>query len=350
MPRGPSYASTAAASTPQSYPNIHPSRLAGLAGLDEDIQAFHSTMTNRSSALSDSIELSSKESTFTKIKDTSSTINMDGSGIFVPSYLQKSRYNQKLQQLKTQRDRMAIESKQKLPNLSAQASRQGSATNLLGMKATSSDVNNRGWVHDIIERLTPVNEHDIVQPIPSCWNEADKFQSLEIHPDHQIRLQGVLRTPDDAAAVRTDVPIPKECGIYYYEVTVMSKYQDGLIGLGFSGAKPSLNRLPGWELESWGYHGDDGYAFACSASGKPFGPKFGGGDVVGCGLDLTTGAAFYTKNGVYLGEAFHNIKSEKIYPCVGIKKSGECLRANFGQRPFVFDIDGLVEVNYILFV
>lgn len=74
-----------------------------------------------------------------------------------------------------------------------------------------------------------------------------------------------------------------------------------LIGIGFSGPKASLNRLPGWEPESWAYHGDDGFSFSCTASGKPYGPKFAAWDVVGCGVNFETGSAFFTKNGVFLG-------------------------------------------------
>ena len=74
-----------------------------------------------------------------------------------------------------------------------------------------------------------------------------------------------------------------------------------MIGIGFSGPKASLNRLPGWEPESWAYHGDDGFSFSCTASGKPYGPKFAAWDVVGCGVNFETGSAFFTKNGVFLG-------------------------------------------------
>lgn len=62
-----------------------------------------------------------------------------------------------------------------------------------------------------------------------------------------------------------------------------------------------LNRLPGWETDSWAYHGDDGYSFSQTASGKNYGPKFGFGDVIGCGINYRTGTAFFTKNGVHLG-------------------------------------------------
>lgn len=46
-----------------------------------------------------------------------------------------------------------------------------------------------------------------------------------------------------------------------------------------------------------------------------------------------------------IGEAFHNIKPEKLYPSVGMKKPGEHLRVNFGATPFVFDIDAMMEVS-----
>lgn len=48
--------------------------------------------------------------------------------------------------------------------------------------------------------------------------------------------------------------------------------------------------------------------------------------------------AFYTKNGLYLGTAFRNIKDTDIYPFVGFKTHKEQIEANFGLNPFKFDI------------
>lgn len=76
-----------------------------------------------------------------------------------------------------------------------------------------------------------------------------------------------------------------------------------MIGIGFSSSKASVERLPGWEQESWAYHGDDGKSFfgENQGQGRPYGPTFGANDTVGCGVNFVTGCAFFTKNGVFLG-------------------------------------------------
>lgn len=78
-----------------------------------------------------------------------------------------------------------------------------------------------------------------------------------------------------------------------------------MIGIGFSSSKASVERLPGWEQESWGYHGDDGKTFYGETNhnnqGKQYGPTFGANDTIGCGVNFSKGHAFFTKNGVFLG-------------------------------------------------
>ena len=76
---------------------------------------------------------------------------------------------------------------------------------------------------------------------------------------------------------------------------------DSMIGVGFSGSKASLEKFPGWEPESWAYHGDDGKSFCCQSTGKAYGPTFTTGDVIGCGVNFMTACAFFTKNGVCQG-------------------------------------------------
>lgn len=126
-----------------------------------------------------------------------------------------------------------------------------------------------------------------------------------------------------------------------------------------------MSRLPGWEPESWAYHGDDGNAFCSQSSGKVYGPPFTLDDTIGCGVNFRNGTAFFTKNGDHLsklcevtnskvrelasntpqlGTAFREVRG-RLFPSIGMKKTGEHIRVNFGQSPFVFDIDGMMAAS-----
>lgn len=225
----------------------------------------------------------------------------DHPAFFTPSYLKKSRHVQRLRQAYEEhmtelREHATRVHATKPPSLSTSSS----ATNLNKMPPAHI---HRGVVNDVIERLPPPSADDaIYHPLPSRWNEDDKMGGLDILADGtEVKFNGVTKTSDEAAAVRSDYPMPKECGIFYFEVTILSRGKDGLIGIGFSSRKANLNRLPGWETESWAYHGDDGFVFQCTASGKAYGPRFSAQDVIGCGVNFRTGNAFFTKNGNYLG-------------------------------------------------
>jgi hypothetical protein len=50
---------------------------------------------------------------------------------------------------------------------------------------------------------------------------------------------------------------------------------------------------------------------------------------------------FYTKNGHHLGIAFTDLPPN-MYPTVGLQTPGEIVEANFGQQPFVFDIEDMM--------
>lgn len=181
--------------------------------------------------------------------------------------------------------------------------------------------------------------------LPNCWNSKDKSQFMELtNGSLVVTYQGNGKSDIDAASIRGNRAIPMICGVFYYEVTIISKGRDGYIGIGFCSDSVSLGRLPGWEDYSWGYHGDDGHSFCCSGTGKAYGPTFTTGDVIGVVINFLTNTAGFTKNGVYLGPAFKDFmtgkKLVKLYPAVGLRTPGEIVEANFGARPFKFDIQG----------
>ncbi|TLD38310.1 ran-binding protein [Venturia nashicola] len=293
---------------------------------------------------------------------------------FVPSYLKGFRHADRLEE--AYKAKMAAQRDAKSISSSTAGSLSTSSSSINLHKLVPS---HRGMTHDIIERAPAAVYEDVPAPLPSRWSQRDKYQGLELTSDGlEVRYTGMGKSQEEAAAVRADHPMPRECGIYYYEVTVASKGKEGrkpsFISIGFSGPKVTLNRLPGWEPDSWAYHGDDGLTFSCSASGKNYGPKYSTGDVIGCGVNFRTGHAFFTKNGVNLGEssqmgeqvrmkkvkpldcriaklaassgtAFGSIKSDRLYPAVGMKRPNEHLRVNFGQSEFVFDIDSMIEME-----
>lgn len=139
------------------------------------------------------------------------------------------------------------------------------------------------------------------------------------------------------------------------------------MGIGLTAQNFKPNRLPGWDKQSYGYHGDDGNSFSSSGNGKSYGPTFTTDDIIGCGVNLVTNTCFYTKNGHNLGIAFQDlpVRSEqsvillhekytiltcisfkfqsKLYPTVGLQTPGEIVDANFGQQPFIFDIEDMLK-------
>jgi hypothetical protein len=81
--------------------------------------------------------------------------------------------------------------------------------------------------HEVIERA-PVFVENQASSWPTGWNDLDKFAQLEIEDGgRQAKFSGSQKTHDEAASVRADSPMPRQCGIYYYEVTVVSKGKDG---------------------------------------------------------------------------------------------------------------------------
>jgi hypothetical protein len=63
-----------------------------------------------------------------------------------------------------------------------------------------------------------------------------------------IFFLGSGKSHNDAASVRTAHPIPAACGLYYFEVKIISKGRDGYMGIGLTAQNFKVNRLPGIEF------------------------------------------------------------------------------------------------------
>jgi len=100
-------------------------------------------------------------------------------------------------------------------------------------------------------------------------------------------------------------------------------------------------RMPGWDANSYGYHGDDGGIFHASGDMlKRFGPSYGKGDTIGCGVDYACAGIFFTINGKFLGYGWKNqehLAGKDFYPTIGIDSKAP-VDCNFGEKKFQFDL------------
>ena len=67
-----------------------------------------------------------------------------------------------------------------------------------------------------------------------------------------------------------------------------------MAAVGFSSNKSSLKRTSRWEQESWAYHRDDGKSFfgENQGRGRDYGPNFTTNNIIGYGVNFSTGCAF----------------------------------------------------------
>ncbi|KAI1756380.1 ran-binding protein [Xylaria castorea] len=270
------------------------------------------------------------------------TTGQENTGFFVPSYLRGSSYITKLEETHRAKEVQKENQQQSGGGLSV-----ASPDSQLSGKTPAAHL---GMTYNLIERAPTFDQSSTVPLLPTRWNKDDKFGALEVSANGlEVKCNPTLRTTreqdHEISGIRADHPMPSQAGIYYFEVTLLSKRRDETtsVCVGFVAKNTSLARPTGWEQESWGYHGDDGDIYSGGNVGKTYKDiTFSGGDVIGCGVNFRTGQTFFTKNGANLGPAFRDIKG-KVYPVVSIKKAGEVIRVNFGQSPFVFKIDQVVE-------
>ncbi|CCH42008.1 Ran-binding protein 9 [Wickerhamomyces ciferrii] len=151
----------------------------------------------------------------------------------------------------------------------------------------------------------------------------------------------------DHLVTKTNNSIPIKVGVFYFEIKVLSVTNNNLknnsdITIGFMNSNlVNVTKMPGLEIGSYGFNGSDGSIICSQSASKKYNCKFGQGDIIGCGVNFSTKSIFYTKNGVFLGNAFTDINKELI-PIIGLK-NGNSISSNFGSNEFIFDIDGYIE-------
>ena len=119
----------------------------------------------------------------------------------------------------------------------------------------------------------------------------------------------------------------------YYEYVILNEGLESSIGIGMGERSYPLHRMPGWNRNGIGYHGDDGKLYHESGGGRRFGPTCKTGDRMGCGIDFDQGYSdgycyvFFTKNGEQVGDTIRMKRPlYGLYPIVGLHSLGEKVR------------------------
>lgn len=175
--------------------------------------------------------------------------------------------------------------------------------------------------HEAVSLL--LDRGGLIGRYPSKWIAS--VPSKAVYNEEVAELRYIKDHPGDAGdleesvAVFSDLPIPANVPRYYYEISieypdpVVAKEEKHAVGMGLFQQNASKHQkgletcFPGDHrhskrgLQSWAYHGDDGFVGNSIAgyhdSMQKRGPIYGHGDTVGCGVDFDKGIIFWTLNG-----------------------------------------------------
>ena len=180
--------------------------------------------------------------------------------------------------------------------------------------------------------------------LPSCLSKSGKSEfaivkgHLRAHYDYTNVATGNVDRNHNAGSIRSSRPIPSTCNIYYFEMKILDGIENGPIAIGLATDSFNLRRMPGWDQFTIGYHGDDGKLFYQNKKGNIYGPTYGKGDVVGCGVYLGNNTVFFTKNGHSFGVATKHLPDQEWYPTIGLRGENQKVEVNFGNKQFAYDI------------
>ncbi|KAJ4761736.1 SPla/RYanodine receptor (SPRY) domain-containing protein [Rhynchospora pubera] len=181
------------------------------------------------------------------------------------------------------------------------------------------------------------------EPEPSELNTLNSSGLFHVVSTDKMSVRYVTNQHHghDVGVVQANYPAPTKRIAYYFEMTVKNVGLKGQCSIGFTTDGFKMCRQPGWEVNSCGYHGDDGYLYRGQGKGESFGPTFTSGDTIGAGINYISQEFFFTKNGNIVGSFPKEIKG-LLYPTIAVHSQNEELTVNFGKEPFIFDFEAYI--------
>lgn len=180
--------------------------------------------------------------------------------------------------------------------------------------------------------------------LPSELNTKNCGKFLEVSKDKlSVKYIGKGDHDTDVGVIQGNFPVPNQRLLYYFEISVKDRGEKGVkVTIGFTDRLFKMCQQPGTDNNSYGYSGEDGKFLHATTRRDAYGPTFTTNDIVGGGINFSTQEMFFTKNGKFLGTARKDVKGD-LFPTVGLHSQNERVEVNFGQRPFLFDIEAVVQ-------
>ncbi|CAN6674503.1 hypothetical protein TRVA0_055S00342 [Trichomonascus vanleenenianus] len=164
----------------------------------------------------------------------------------------------------------------------------------------------------------------------SAWEFEPEFPHANCFVEGRTEIEFF----DSVCCVQTNLPVPKQNDVYYWEAKIYDKPLNTVVAVGLATKPYPTFRLPGYHRYSVAYD-----STGVKRNNQPFlaphyGPPLQPGDVVGVGYRTRTGTIFFTRNGKKLDDALHGVRLN-MFPTIGATGPASVV-VNFGQAGFVF--------------
>lgn len=186
------------------------------------------------------------------------------------------------------------------------------------------------------------------EPVPSELNTINSSGLFHFVSNDKktVEYVGIPQHGHDVGVVQANFPAPTRRMMYYFEMHVDNIGTKGQISIGFTTQQFKMRRQPGWEANSCGYHGDDGYLYRGQARGETFGQRFETTDTIGAGINYASLEFFFTRNGQIVGTPIPKEIKGPLYPTVAVHSQNEKVTVNFDGKPaFLFKIEDYIELE-----
>ncbi|KAF1957937.1 hypothetical protein CC80DRAFT_546994 [Byssothecium circinans] len=152
--------------------------------------------------------------------------------------------------------------------------------------------------------------------LPTGWWSSDLPPSLSLDQESlAVKVAGPSNPFDNKVPVSTVLTDHSMSPINKLSTCTILKSRE--IAVGFCEEYVERSSMIGHVDGSWAYYGSSGMVRAEGSEEQAYGEPYEKGDVIGCGFNLKSSTAFFTKNGVVIGRAFSNVKG-RLFPAVSL--------------------------------